>query len=295
MFINGVQVGSTYTDNNSYIAAPVCIGRMNDGSGSEFFNGYMSDVRITKGAGRYVNKFPRPDCMLPDAPNGDPYWYYTSLLMDFEAGIKDLISGVTYTGATVQTDAAISSNVCSFNGSQYLSIPQNAKYDFGTGDFTIECRFKLNGDSAPDSSGGRYAALLSSFGSANVYGYQLLIGGNTTTTGTSIAFATKGSTGTNYNVGYTTTINKNQWYRVAVTRYKGVAYLFLDGVLVATNSVDMAITIQTNNNLYIGSAVYSSSYLRNFIGAIDDIRITKGVARYRGNYTPAALLTNSAT
>lgn len=52
MYVNGSQVGSTYTDNNTYIQGPVTIGARFDYT-TPFF-GYIDDVRISKGVARYT-------------------------------------------------------------------------------------------------------------------------------------------------------------------------------------------------------------------------------------------------
>jgi hypothetical protein len=58
LFVNGTQVGSTYTDNNTYIQAPFTIGARYDGTLG--FNGYIDDVRISKGIARYTANFTAP-------------------------------------------------------------------------------------------------------------------------------------------------------------------------------------------------------------------------------------------
>jgi hypothetical protein len=64
MYFNGVQVGSTYTDSNSYITAPLWIGQFNDGAGAGWFNGYISNLRIVKGVGVYTGAFTPPTSPL---------------------------------------------------------------------------------------------------------------------------------------------------------------------------------------------------------------------------------------
>ncbi len=54
-FVNGGQVGSSYTDTNNYAQRPVRIGA--DPNGNFAFTGYLDDVRITKGIGRYTTTF----------------------------------------------------------------------------------------------------------------------------------------------------------------------------------------------------------------------------------------------
>jgi hypothetical protein len=59
MFVAGTQVGSTYTDANSYLACALRIGYFNDGTTTNSFNGYMDDLRITRYA-RYTTNFTAP-------------------------------------------------------------------------------------------------------------------------------------------------------------------------------------------------------------------------------------------
>jgi hypothetical protein len=62
MFIDGVQVGTSYTDANSYEANQVLIGAHFDGNG---YNGHIDELRITKSA-RYTANFTPPIAPFPD-------------------------------------------------------------------------------------------------------------------------------------------------------------------------------------------------------------------------------------
>jgi hypothetical protein len=61
LFINGTQSGSTYTDANTYTTpARVCVGVDDDSSPNAYLNGYIDDLRITKGYARYTANFTAP-------------------------------------------------------------------------------------------------------------------------------------------------------------------------------------------------------------------------------------------
>jgi len=59
LFVNGNQVGSTWTDTTNYINSPLTIGARYTGL-LEFFNGYIDEVRISKGVARYTANFIAP-------------------------------------------------------------------------------------------------------------------------------------------------------------------------------------------------------------------------------------------
>ncbi len=65
LFIDGTQVGSTYTDTINYSNAVPYIGSNNGGTGS--ITGYIDDLRITKGIARYTTNFTPPTAAFPDA------------------------------------------------------------------------------------------------------------------------------------------------------------------------------------------------------------------------------------
>jgi hypothetical protein len=64
MFLNGTQTGSTYSDSNDYgQSAPLGVGTFwNNGvlAAANTFNGYISDLRITKRVARYTANFTPP-------------------------------------------------------------------------------------------------------------------------------------------------------------------------------------------------------------------------------------------
>jgi len=63
LFVNGTQVGSTYTDTDSYNSARWEIGRV---SGMFPLNGYLDDFRVTKGVARYTANFTPPTAAFPN-------------------------------------------------------------------------------------------------------------------------------------------------------------------------------------------------------------------------------------
>ena len=55
LFINGTVQSTTYTDANTYLARPVVIGV--NRTGTNFFTGYIDEIRISRGVSRYSSTF----------------------------------------------------------------------------------------------------------------------------------------------------------------------------------------------------------------------------------------------
>jgi hypothetical protein len=71
LFVNGIQVGSTYTDTNNYLCGdnrPI-IGTRGHTPGENNYNGYIDEFRITKGVARYTANFTPPSAPFPNSRN----------------------------------------------------------------------------------------------------------------------------------------------------------------------------------------------------------------------------------
>jgi hypothetical protein len=76
-------------------------------------------------------------------------------------------------------------------------------------------------------------------------------------------------------------ISTATWQHIAMTRAGTVARLFIDGSVVNTNNA--FITAISTTEAYIGTENANSNWLEGFI---DDLRVTKGIARYQSAFTP---------
>ena len=78
-------------------------------------------------------------------------------------------------------------------------------------------------------------------------------------------------------------LTANQWVHVAIVRSSGTITLYLDGTSADTGANTSNYTSQI--------AVIGARFSKNqqyYTGYIDDLRITKGIARYTANFTPPA-------
>ena len=85
---------------------------------------------------------------------------------------------------------------------------------------------------------------------------------------------------TNAAIVATNTLITNQWYHVAFVRSSSTVTPYLDGV--SSSSASDANTYSFSSTLLRIGAYWGG----DFNGYIDDLRITKGVARYTANFTP---------
>ena len=254
-------------------------------SASHYFRGYVSNFRVVSSE-VYTSAFTPPTSPLTAITN-------TSLLLNFtNAAILDnAMMAVPETVGNAQISTSVKkygTGSLYFDGTgDYLTVRNNPTFSFGTGDFTIECWAYIAGNSPLNNSSIRDAALFST-NPANAPGtltdfYQFGIVGSGTTTGTGLFFS-HWQSGSAYAVTATVTLAQQAWHHLAVARSGTTTKLFLNGSQVASGTLGN----QTVNAIYpavIGRNGYPG-YLNEFNGYIDDLRITKGVARYTSNFTP---------
>ena len=151
----------------------------------------------------------------------------------------------------------------------YLTTPISSAYDFD-GDFTLEAWIWKPAD-------GR-TSVDTVFSTVSNGASQGLFWEISATAGMRLRINNA------YRVTYNYNPNTSSWQHVAAVRASGTIRLFLDGVTVATAAyADPIPSVGYLGNVYIGAISPASGYFFN--GYIDDLRITKGIARYTANFS----------
>lgn len=150
-----------------------------------------------------------------------------------------------------------------FNGG-YLTISSNAAFGPGTGDFTIECWVRPTSTTLVGGliNLGRYDnGLLWRVGSDSD---SLYFNGNFT----------------NWNAF--TNAPVDDWTHIALVRSGSSVVVYADGVSVHTRT--SSADLNSENAVVIGAGAHNNSEL--FYGYVDELRVTKGIARYTAAFTP---------
>jgi len=101
--------------------------------------------------------------------------------------------------------------------------------------------------------------------------------------------------------GTTTLVSSNTWTHVAVSRSGSTIRLFVNGVQDATTATAAGALGNSTNKISVGNLLNSTGGFDTagggyaFTGYIDDLRVTKGVARYTASFTPPGSLPTAGT
>ena len=203
---------------------------------------------------------------------GDVYYPQTSLLMHFNGtnGSTTMTdNSKNNTTVTSNNGAAITTAQSKFGGSSvlfdgtndYLSIANNSALNLSGGSYTIECWIRPTGNYAD------YNTIIAKRAASSAWQVYLRI-----TTGYLSFFD-----GTERVSSVTPTANV--WSHIAAVYNGTTINLYLNGVSVLSTAVG---NTDYDTPIYIGS--YSTS--QYFNGYLDELRVTKGIARYTSNFTP---------
>ena len=300
-FVDGVQ--RTTASQSSPIGTlfnqptPLEIGSANSTTGytPNALNGYIDDLRITKGIARYTSNFTPPASELPANIANDTNYNNVSLLLRngspvslyFPIDESPVAKTLTFSGGAGFSTSVLKygSGALSFNGTGGVSAAYNTDLDLAGGNFTIEAWVQLNSY----LGGGTGATIVSRYTSTsrsfyfNIYyssfqaSYFLYFGWTTNNSNDLIAYAA------------IPTPNLSSFSHYSVVRNGSQILFFVDGVQRTTASQSSPIGTLFNQPtpLEIGSANSTTGYTPNALnGYIDDLRITKGIARYTANFTP---------
>jgi hypothetical protein len=172
--------------------------------------------------------------------------------------------------STAQTKFGSGSMYFDGNG-DYLSIPSTPNLAFG-GNFTCECWFYLL--AYPPNTNAMYIMDFRN-GSTNNFGFGVIGIGGVAKPYMFVGAGPVDGTGT-------TSLSLNTWYNIAIVRSGSTVTYYLNGVSDTTlnTSFSQAATGVTIGARYTGTQEYVNGY-------INDLRVTKGYARYTSNFTPA--------
>ena len=254
--------GSNNTDVSS-TGNTVSIGSQGTG---RYFQGYIKDARIVNGTAVYTSTFTPPTVPLTAVTN-------TKLLTCtnkndiWEQADGSLLTKVGNTTASNTQRQFTSSSAIYFDGTgDYLTAPASSTFAFGTGDFTIECWVYF--DSYETTNG--FFVGQNFFSSV----FQFNSSGQ-------LQFYSQPASA--YVVTGSTALPTNQWVHVAVTRSGNTFKVFLNGIVDGTGTNSSDAGFNSANLLTIGAW---NNLAASWIGYMQDVRLTKGLARYTANFTP---------
>ena len=224
---------------------------------------------------------------------GDPYWANVSYLLvgngtnGTTTNIKDSSSNnltTNNTNAVISTaQSKYGSGSVYFNGSSSkLQIPQNSLFTFGTGAFTVE--FWIYAAGYPTGLGGDAQGYIA---------FRNLAGGNFGLFIGVLSGATNRlfTSSSGVDITASSTYANGAWIHIAYVRNGTTATLYQDGASVGSATLSANMTSSGAVNIGSGEWPAAPTLMNAYIY---DLRITKGVARYTANYTPAPFPPTSA-
>lgn len=270
LYLDGVSQGnvasSAWEMNNTEDL--ILMGR----ASNQYVTGTMADFRFTKGAALYTTGFTPPSAPLTTTVSSGTVQFLANFT---NASIFDY---AMQNDLETVGNAQISTSVVKYGtGSIYLdgtgdwlAAPATPQTDLGSGDFTIECWLYRTASGAASDSG------------------MVSRGAPSTTNGFVFGYTSSNVLTFNFNysgaiVTGSTAISVNTWTHVAVTRSGSTFRLFVNGTVDATATSSNSQTTNASDVFYVGRSGFGSD--RIVTGYLDDVRITKGLARYTANFT----------
>ena len=266
MYINGESVG-TYTSTGSATGTgnkAILIG--SSSAGDSDFNGYISDLRVFNGTVGYTGNFTPPTEPVSSSAAAVHVIGTDASIIDKSQTNNLKLFGNT-TGSTAQAKFASSKSMYFDAVGDYISIPVDEVYGFGTDDWTIETWLyctKTGGFNAIFDTRVGTGTQAGNFGIGmyNTGRVQLFSGG----------------------IFYypTDTLSFNTWQHFAVVKNSGTTTMYFNGTAASSTYSDSR-DYGSSQPVQIGKDDTTSNY---FGGYMQDFRISKGLARYTANFTP---------
>jgi YD repeat-containing protein len=285
-FQDGVLIGTSTTSQTfGDYAGSLYIGKFGTYSSPYYFSGNIDELRISKGYARWTSNFTPPAGQYANStPPGIDSYTKLALHMDGSDGSTTFTdSSSSLKSVTAYGNAQVSTAQSKFGGASglfdgngdYLVVPDFDDWAWPNGtDFTVDFWVRL--DALP-SSGSLFMVATQYVDTTHLWDLFLWNDG-----GTYKWYF--GSPGTVV-IAPAASLASGQWYHVALTRTGATYRWFQDGQQCGTNITDTYDMANYSGSLYIGRyGTNSSPYYLN--GRLDEFRVSKGIARWTGNFTP---------
>lgn len=282
LFVNGAIVHSVVVALNIDTGQHLAIANLNDMSAGNLAQ-KTAELRIVKGEAVATSAFAAPTAKFTDSGNVRSLQTnvtYSNVLLrsTYDANVNDVS---TYARTmTANGGAAVSSAQSKFGGSSllldgtgdYLSTPDAADLDLGTGDYQFQVWARRSG-SAIDKT------ILSCYVNATS-GYAMAV-----TTG-QIPYWNE--TGDGIDGTFVDALADLTWEHVAVSRKDAVLYTFVNGVL--QRFIDSTQTVNCTGTMFVGrlNNTYPSY---DWPGNLDDLQLVKAECQlFKSFLVPTAAL-----
>jgi hypothetical protein len=205
----------------------------------------------------------------------DPAFDKVALLMHLDGSTSDVKghtvtgTGLTFAASPLGGQAAVHSG-----NSSFVSIPNSPDFDFGAGDFTIEL------SAAVTSTYGAFIGRHRVGGDFNSGSDFLLYGQSDGT----LWFFARTTSGIVALPNLMPTPADGKFHHYAIVRAGATFTVYVDGV--AKGSASSAGALSYSPTQPILTNIWPGDMSSGFSGRFDEIRITKGLARYTKNFTP---------
>ncbi len=268
MYINGKVQTQTYASTANYLShsSRPAIGIDGDNTTAADMYGYISDVRVAIGTAHYTTDFIPPTAPLSSS-GAELHIKGTDASIIDKSQVANLKLEGSTTGSTdqVRSGAWANTKTMKFDGTgDYILTPTSDLFTYGTGNFTIECWVYI------PSHPSNYSYL---FGQGNS-------NSNTNSFGVYIQNGVfKIWNGGNIFTG-TTSYSLNTWTHIAVSRSGNSLNLYINGNQEGSSVTNTSnISTGSSNGIEIARWIGISDP-EHFTGYIQDLRVTKGKARY---------------
>lgn len=284
IYRNGISIASG--SNTATVGAAVNTYIAGETFDPLYSTGAISNFRIVKGTAIYTANFTPPTTPLTDVSGTSLLTCQSSTFIDNSSnafaitvnGNSQPIKGNPF-GYTIAatTGYSVASNGGSayFDGSgDYLSIAQNAAFNFASGNFTIEAWVYVTSSTNSDQS---IIASNQSWGAGAVV-LKCYHGGN-------ISFSAY-----DYNSSGTAMLSTpailNTWNHVALVRNGNVFTLYVNGVSASSVTSTISVSFAPTGGTYVGYDGPINSTTGYAIGYISNLRVLKGTALYTSAFVP---------